>query len=28
LIAAVEGTPVAAVTLDDKEWDEPWTDGD
>jgi Glycosyltransferase len=28
LIAAVEGTPVASVTLDDKEWDEPWTEGD
>ena len=28
LIAAVERTPVAAVTLDDKEWDEPWIDGD
>ena len=28
LIAAVEHTPVAAVALDDKEWDEPWVDGD
>ena len=28
LIAAVERTPVAAITLDDKDWDEPWTDGD
>lgn len=28
LIAAVDHTPVAAITLDDKEWDEPWTDGD
>lgn len=28
LIAAVDQTPVAAVTLDDKEWDEPWLDGD
>jgi len=28
LIATVDQTPVAAVTLDDKEWDEPWTDGD
>ncbi len=28
LIAAVEKTPVAAITLDDKDWDEPWTDGD
>lgn len=28
LVATVDQTPVPAVTLDDKEWDEPWTDGD
>jgi mannosylfructose-phosphate synthase len=28
LIATVDHTPIAAVTLDDKEWDEPWTDED
>lgn len=28
LIATVDQTPIAAVTLDDKEWDEPWIDGD
>jgi mannosylfructose-phosphate synthase len=28
LVAAVERRPAAMVTLDDKEWDEPWNDGD
>ncbi len=28
LVAAVEQRPAAMVTLDDKEWDEPWNDGD
>jgi len=27
LVAAVEQRPAAALTLDDKEWDEPWNDG-
>ena len=26
IVAAVEKTPVAVVTLDEKEWDEPWND--
>ncbi|HWA87372.1 MAG TPA: glycosyltransferase, partial [Opitutus sp.] len=28
LVAAVEHRPSATVTLDDKEWDEPWNDND
>jgi mannosylfructose-phosphate synthase len=28
LVAAVEHRPATVVTLDDKEWDEPWNDGD
>ena len=28
LVAAVEHRPAAVVTLDDKEWDEPWNDND
>jgi mannosylfructose-phosphate synthase len=28
LVAAVEQRPSATVTLDDKEWDEPWNDSD
>ncbi len=28
LVAAVEHRPSAIVTLDDKEWDEPWNDSD
>jgi mannosylfructose-phosphate synthase len=28
LIANLEKIPVASVALDDKEWDEPWIDGD
>lgn len=28
LVAAVEQRPSTALTLDDKEWDEPWNDGD
>lgn len=28
LVAAVEKTAIATVALDDKEWDEPWHDGD
>ena len=28
LIATVEHRPAEMVTLEDKEWDEPWNDGD
>jgi mannosylfructose-phosphate synthase len=28
LVATVEHRPARLVTLEDKEWDEPWHDGD
>ncbi len=28
LVATLDHTPMPAVTLEDKEWDEPWIDGD
>ena len=28
LVAAVEHRPSTVVTLDDKEWDEPWNDSE